>query len=389
MRAATPPLLRSLNVQAILRVLHATGPLSRTELARQVNISGPTTAGIVDELVEAGWLEVAGDAVPSGGRPARAVALNADSAEVIAVDVGGSRIKAGRFNLQGVLTQERIVTTELTGTTHQVADLLRELSTNAAQMRCIVVGAPGFVRDGVVVEAANIPEWRGVPLVETLRTAVDGHYLIDNDVNLAALGEARCGAGRDVGNLVFVTLGTGIGAGILVNHQLIRGAAGAAGEVGFLVPDRDLLDQPRGPGGALEARASTVGLGRLWEERTHTAASAPEIVSAARAGSESAQAVVRDWTRYLASALIAVSTVVNPERVILGGGGGAAFDLLAPDLTTLLARHLPFPPELAPSALGDRAALYGGLDLGMAWLLEAIPHRLAEARRANRNYQEI
>ena len=389
MRAATPPLLRSLNVQAILGVLHAAGPMSRTELARRVNISGPTTAEIVEELLEAGWLETAGDAVPSGGRPARAVALSADSAEVIAVDVGGSRIKAGRFNLQGKLTEERIVATELTDTTGQVANLLKALSTQAAQLRCIVVGAPGFVRGGVVVEAANIPEWRDVPLAAVLQPAVDGHYVIDNDVNLAALGEARCGAGRGVGDLVFVTLGTGIGAGILVNHQLIRGAAGAAGEVGFLVPDRDLLDEPRGAGGALEARASTVGLGRLWEARTHQAASAPEIVAAARAGSEPARAAVRDWARYLASALISISTVVNPERVILGGGGGAAFDLLAPDLRALLARHLPFPPELAPSTLGDRAALYGGLELGMAWLFEAIPDRLAEARRGNRSYQEL
>ena len=386
MPSATPGLLRTMNVQAILHALHERGPLSRAALARVLQISQPTVTQIVDALLGADCLVTVAEAVPSGGRPAATVGLNPLYAEVLVVDVGGSRVKAGRFDFCGRLTAQEVVPTAIPGTASQVSELIHGLASKTARARCVVLGAPGFVQDGVVVEAANIPDWRDLSLADALTGALPGHYIVDNDVNLATLGESRYGAGRGVSHLVFVTLGTGLGAGLIIDNRLVRGASGAAGEIGFLVPDRALLETSGGLGGVLESRASTTGLQRLWAERyPDQPLDAAAIVARARRGSADTQAIVREWARLLASAFIALSAVANPQRLVVGGGGSAAFDLLQPEIQPLLNRHVPFPPDLVVSELGDQAALYGGLELGLSWLLHAIPEQ--EAAVAHRRWE--
>ncbi|HMK07462.1 MAG TPA: ROK family protein, partial [Anaerolineales bacterium] len=246
---------------------------------------------------------------------------------VVAVDLGGTNIRAA-FYPEGVPPAAKTTArpTHAADGAQAVLDHINEaiealgIPAAARAALAIAIGAPGPLdRDkGVIVYAPNLPGWLNLPLGQILHNHWACPVFVENDANLAVLGEWRFGAGRGAHHLVMLTLGTGIGGGIIVDDRLVRGALGLAGEVGHIPVQ---LDGPRcscGQPGHLEALASGPAIARQVRERgglrDHTSgeATTETIAAAARAGDEVARAVLAEAARALGTALAGLVHIFNP-----------------------------------------------------------------------------
>ena len=256
-----------------------------------------------------------------------------------------------------------------------IGQLRDDAATRGLAVGAVGVGVPGIMRhrEGVVVLAPNL-YWQDYPLGQILGERLDLPVALDNDTNLAALGEARAGAGQGVESFFGLFIGTGVGAGVVIGDRLWHGAHEAAGEIGYALMNPDDLTHTYPDFGALElviagrsialrAAAALAG-GTLPSALRATATpDAAAVFRAALAGDTLAMAVLSELLDALARALAAVAMTLDPHRVVLGGSVGLA---LAPWYDAILARltdRIPFVPTLVPAALGDDAPLHGALAL--------------------------
>jgi glucokinase len=235
------------------------------------------------------------------------------------------------------------------------------------------VAIPGLVdaSSGTVLQAGNLSGWNDVPLRALMEARLNVPVAIEQDANAAAIGERWRGAARDMKNFVFVALGTGIGAGIVINGQLYRGVHHAAGELGDLVVGRRYLGQERDGQGNLAQLIGGKTLRRRARQTTGITMSAAEAI--ALADEEAGLAAMADEVDdYLAMAIIAVAALLDPEAIIVGGGTAEAGEDLLDPVRERVAREVPAPPILIASALGPEAQLYGAVFSAL---------QLGEARR--------
>ena len=238
----------------------------------------------------------------------------------------------------------------------------------------VSAGAPADARTGRVFEAPNLPGWghgEGVPLADLLSSELDGLPVrVENDADATALAEHRFGAGRGTRDMAFLTVGTGIGAGLIAGGRLHRGARGAGGEVGHLAVEPGGRACACGLRGCLEAYASGPSVARIAGEHGFLGeATGRAVVEAARAGDPAARAALLQAAQMLARGLATLSMLLNPERIVLGTLAVHASDLLLPPLRAAL-RDLTWPRihdglTVVPAALGDRAQDLAAL---CAWL---------------------
>lgn len=366
-------------------------PTSRTEIARDLGLSPASVGRIVSRLRDDGLVADAGAGLSSGGRPRALVAYRRDAGAVIAVDLGGTRCRAALADLAGSILADSVRLTHSTGDPFGALDASIDEMRRAASERqvpvvALAVGIPGILdpERGVARDAPYLG-WDEFPVVERLAAAVEIPFVVDNDVNLAALAHAWRGDGRRINHFVTLSVGTGTGAAVVSDGRLLQGRHNAAGEVGYLVVDRRMLGRPIVDGlGAFEALASGPGLATrartLIDEGRATALAGAEItpesvLAAASAGDELARAVVDQLLDDLAMAIVAMSATVDPELVILEGGLGRA---LGPYLEALIARvapGLPSPPRIVISSLGSDATVIGAV----AAALELARRRTAPA----------
>jgi predicted NBD/HSP70 family sugar kinase len=250
-----------------------------------------------------------------------------------------------------------------------------------------VFGTPGIhdKATGALHLAPNLPGWDRPGAVDRLAGIAGPHFVVENDVDLAVLGEATYGLGRGVAHFVYVSIGTGTGMGIMIDGKLYRGFRGAAGEIGYVpVGEGDpLLDEATSRGrGMFESVASAdaiVAMARRLGVRD--APTAKEVFAAARAGDEAAwQAVLRE-ADHVAHAIAVVAAVLDPELVVLGGGiGTQEGDLLVgPVVDRLKSLVVLLPPRIEVSALGSDAVLQGALAVGLTAARDLVLDRAASA----------
>ncbi|MBC9732144.1 ROK family glucokinase [Nocardioides marmotae] len=304
------------------------------------------------------------------------------------VDVGGTKIAAGVVDSEGtILEQARVESpaTDAEAIEDAIAGLVLDLRTRH-EITAVGVGAAGYVDKAraVVMFAPNIA-WRDVPLKAELEQRVELPVVVENDANAAAWGEFVFGAGHDVDDLMLVTVGTGIGGGIVLDGQLHRGAFGAGAEIGHLrvVPDgvrcgcgnRGCFEQ-YASGSALvrDARAAAVEgslaardlLARAGGDAL--AITGPLITEAARAGDPFAVASLAELGRWLGEGIASLATVLDPAVVVVGGGVSEAGELLLGPIRTAFMAELPARGhrptlEIRRARLGNRAGLIGAADL--------------------------
>lgn len=305
---------------------------------------------------------------------------------VLALDIGGTKIAAGLVDANGrCLVEHKVATPASEGVDAIIAAcvaLTQRLERTLPQGRrpiALGVGSGGQFEwpTGRVLSATSLlPGWEGLSLAKRLEEATGLPTIVDNDVHAAALGEAWLGAGQGVLDFVCVFIGTGVGGAIVSNGHLLRGAVGAAGELGHLLLVPGGRRCSCGRQGCLEAYVSGPALLLQYNERvqahTETETRSPttvsELVALAKAGDAAAQQVLATAHQYLGSALASIANILNPSRILLGGGVIEAGAFRTKELATTIrrealgaARHV----EVICAKLGTRAGLLGAARL--AW----------------------
>jgi glucokinase len=310
----------------------------------------------------------------------------------IGIDVGGTKVLGGVVDEAGsVLAISRRDTPREGGAalTQTIADVALELS---AQHKVSAVGlsAAGFVSSDrkTMLATPNIAGWNGVQLEAELSSLISLPVILENDANAAAWGERSFGAGKGKQNMLMITVGTGIGGGIIVNGQLLRGAFGIAAEIGHLrvLPEGHLCGcgargcfEQYASGNALlrharEAIAASPDLARNLLSRgdgTIEGLTGRAITDAARDGDQVALAAFNTTGQWLGAGIASLSVVLDPECVVIGGGVIDAGEILLAPTRASMERAMPFAgkhpyPEIIPAKLGNEAGLVGAADLARA-----------------------
>lgn len=302
---------------------------------------------------------------------------------VLGADIGGTNLRVALADSSGrILACQRASIAGVRDPLQVVARmrelasaLLSEFSVAPAALRAIGAGAPGVTdsEQGIVIATSYLMGWTDVPLRAHLEDAFGIPAAIDNDVNLAAFGESRAGIAQSADDFVFLAIGTGIGAGIVLNRRIYRGSTWRAGEIGYLlVPGVSEQPVERGDPGPFEAQVGGEGIRRQWRNRWSPAytslpsdLTATEIFDHARAGDGLASQVLGDTARLLSYGIYNLALVLNCAMVVLGGSVGL-HPALAEEIRLLLRergdRAL---PQIVPSALGDQAQLTGAVHLAI------------------------
>ncbi|NUP52434.1 MAG: ROK family protein, partial [Catenulispora sp.] len=250
------------------------------------------------------------------------------------------------------------------------ATLVEAAGVDRATVRHAVAGVPGVVdrHTGRVWQALNIPALNGFPIASELQTALGVPVTVENDIDLAALGENTHGTGAAAESFAFLSVGTGVGAGLVLHGHLHRGFSGAAGELDTAFDAQAFAANDPCAAAILEYAAPHAA-----ELRTGDAAFTTELVfDRARAGNPAATAVVDEVARRITAYIAVLAAVADVELVILGGGIGLNGDLLLHRVERRLRERLPYPPRLEVSALGDGAVLTGAAALGASEAVEKV-----------------
>jgi glucokinase len=330
--------------------------------------------------------------IPS--HPHQDPAESPDSNYVVGADIGGTNLRLGLADGHGTIVARWSAST--TGIRNPdavvalvsdgVEAMLRQTSVPRSSLRAIAAGAPGVtdVDQGIVIATSYLLGWRDVPLRALLEAALGVPASIDNDVNLAAIGESWAGAAQGTSDFVFLAIGTGIGAGIMLNGKIFRGHGWTAGEIGYLlVPGTPEEPVERGKPGALEAIVGGEGIKAEWESHwSETAtplpksATATQIFDHALEHNPLALRVLEDASRTLAYAIYNIALILNCPLFVLGGGVGVHPALRDATANVLAQRSARVQPQLIRSALGSEAQLTGAIRLA----LDSIDSRFAHSQ---------
>lgn len=300
---------------------------------------------------------------------------------VIGVDLGGTNLRTALLDHNGrILGKSKEATHASQGRDKVVARLIENIKAirdsggnKGRGLIAVGVGAPGVIHaeKGIVVKSPNFPDWNKFPLRSELESALGIPVVVENDANAAALGEQWLGAGRGVRSMLFITLGTGVGGGIILDNRIWHGADGMAGEVGHITLVPDGRKCGCGNTGCLETYASAPGivksyweaLGKSGEDTTGKEITSQEIYQAARSGDRLSIHVMREMGRYLGMGIANLINIFNPEMIVIGGGVMEAWPLFIDYAREEIRRRaFEYPAErtkIVQSALGDDAGVVG------------------------------
>ena len=369
----------------LLRLLRDHGPVSRAELGEAVQLSRSKLAVEIERLTEIGLVEARGLAASRGGRRSTVVAL-ADNLRFLGVDIGATSVDVAvtdaRMTVLEQVSEEVDVRTGPDNVLAVVLDLVGKLRAEGAavDLHGAGVGVPGPVsfRDGVPVAPPIMPGWNQFPVRSVLSQHLGCPVLLDNDVNIMALGEMHAGLARSVDDLLFVKVGTGVGCGIVVHGQVYRGASGSAGDIGHIRVDDEGPVCACGNVGCLEAHFSGAALARNALEAARAGRSqvladrhavagtltAADVAVAAAAGDPVSVELVRAGGQRLGLLLAGLVSFFNPAMVVLGGevAAGLGHPLLAEIRSVVYRRSLPLATGNLPivlSEMGSQAGVVG------------------------------
>ncbi|MEX2601134.1 MAG: ROK family transcriptional regulator [Balneolaceae bacterium] len=383
-----------INISIVFHFLRNNGPAHKALIARALGLSAPAVGRSVEQLLQQGYLVESGIATTESGKKVTQIGVNAQKGAVIAVDLLKGQPKFGLYDLVGnqfYLQKSRRVEGDSDITGFLFAEIER-LLTNAERRRrkegskllppveSICVGVPAAVdsETGEVTGASLFQSLSRINIKLEIEQKFNVRCFVENDVKLAAFGENRLGEGKAHRNLVYVDINDGIGAGIIMDNRILRGAQGLAGEIGYALSSSDEALDGTGPRGHLEnyasieaiGRAATKeidGAGRTILETIGKGATVPispkEVFAAALKGNAYASSLVSKSVDKLGVVFHNLILTVNPEVVVIGGDicdmPGVEQLFLSP-LTSWLETSLPFvPPEIHLSSLGAEACIRG------------------------------
>lgn len=305
----------------------------------------------------------------------------------LALDIGGTKIALGRFSEDGKLEEKIIFPTNAERgykkIVEEIIENLKKLKTDNTVALGVGCGGPLDSERGIILSPPNLPGWDNVPLKKDLEDALKIPVFLDNDANSACLGEYYFGAGRGVKNLVYITISTGIGAGIIIDGKILHGQRDSAGEVGHqtILPDGPLCNC--GNRGCLEALASGTAIVKRAEEAIlrgedtilrewskKEKISAKMVRSAYLEGDKVAERIWKTALEYLGIGIGNVITIVSPERVVFGGGIMNAGEEVLETVKRVVKERVRLVPvdkvEIVLAQLGEDVGIYGALALTLS-----------------------
>jgi predicted NBD/HSP70 family sugar kinase len=384
---------------AVLRLIRDGDAVTRADLARATGLARSTVAQRVDALLAHSLVYETGSSDSTGGRPPSILAFNDGGGVILAADLGATHSRVGVTDLAGEPLIERAADIDISLGPEAVlewlqgpfGEMLKEAGRKASDVRGIGIGVPGPVAfsEGKPVNPPIMPGWDGFDIPAWFASRYDAPVLVDNDVNIMALGEHWTGW-RETEHLLFIKIGTGIGCGIVAGGRIHRGAEGAAGDIGHIrITGHDDVLCRCGNIGCLEAVAGGGALAARLTEQGIEAANARDVVRLVRAGDQAATQAVREAGRLLGEVLASAVNFFNPRVIVIGGDlGGAHEQLLAGIREVTFRRSLPLATgslRIVPSQLGDRAGVIGAAVLVIEHVLapdvidRAIEHGTARA----------
>lgn len=369
MARPTAGMARESNQQRVLNVLLSRGDdaLTYAQVADAAGLAVGTVTSILREYAEAGVV----DTTPGAGRRGATVRIGRGAGLVAGVDFGHHHLAVAVADMSGTVVAERLLKVDV-DQEHQknfarAAELIDELVAESGEprtaLRTVGLGLPAPLSQGRVLGNTIMPGWVGLDIEKFAVAAFGCPVLVDNDANLAALGEYRRGAGQGHDNLVFAKISGGLGAGIIVNGRILSGAAGIAGELGHLTYDEQGPLCRCGSRGCLEAYTSTTAARDLMRAQM-PGASLTEMVDAALGGNAAAQRVFEDAGLHLGWGLAVAANLLNPGVIIVGGDMAKAGELLLESTRMAMRRHVfegAVATPVVASALGDRASVIGAV----------------------------
>ncbi|SDX96276.1 Sugar kinase of the NBD/HSP70 family, may contain an N-terminal HTH domain [Amycolatopsis xylanica] len=382
--AVTGSLVKELNLQAVYQAVRQLHPVSRAQLARELGTSKPTTGRSIEALLAAGLIRQAPPPPGETGYGAVFFEPRPDAATVLGLDIGSRFLRGVLADLSGTELARLDLALKYCDRSEVVAKSVRlkdELAERAgvATVTAATVGVGGVVDPQTgAIRVANQPGLNGFAAAADLGAALGMPVTVENDVNLAAVGEGRHGAGEAVDDFAFLEVGSGVGAGLVLSGRLRRGHNGAAGEIDFVRPGWEF--DPHSPAADAFLAHAERRLTQVMGSSLRSPLTTEAIMDAARDGDRLAASLVKMEADRIAKYAAQLTKVADLELIVLGGGLGQNGDLLLEPVRAGLVALTPYPPRVEVSRLGMAATLTGAVTLGLEGVLEnLVPSRLAAA----------
>jgi glucokinase-like ROK family protein len=389
----------------IVGAIRRLGALSRTDLARMTGYSRANITSVVNNLVETGILNEVGAGDSQGGRRPRMLNFNRGLGYIVGVDVGATSIDLVIADFGGQILERRSEAADVRAGPEPllgricalIGDMLRRRGIPADHVYAAGVGVPGPVEfsSGLLIAPPLMPNWDGYPIRQFIqRTLPAANVFVDNDVNVMALGELRAGAGVGVDNVVFIKIGTGIGAGIVCNGKVYRGSNGCAGDIGHICVDREGRACHCGNSGCLESIAAGPPIAVRAMEAARAGASpflarrmeansnhltSEDVGLGAAAGDRASIEIIRETGRVIGEALAGLVNFFNPRLILIGGGvSNIGHQLLSSLRQAVLLRSTPLSTRdlrIEYASLGADAGVTGAIWLGLEHMFIVEHHR--------------
>ncbi len=376
--------MREINRSIVLDIIRRGGKVSRTDLARRSSLTKPTVSAIVEDLLARGIVQEVGygKTVGGGGRRARLLEFNDDSAAYLGLRFGVRTTAVGVADARGGLRAVREVPAQhgdpertILQACALVSEVLAEANIPRDRVQSVGVAVPGLISQATgVAELAPNLHWKQVPVRDWVQRALGLPVAVVNDTHSGALAEARCGAARGVRSFVWVYVGSGVGAGIVIDGQVFHGHAGFSGEIGHCPVVMDGPECSCGMHGCLEAVASGWAIRRTAQAAVArgespalaalgSALDARAVADTARAGDPVAQRILSNVGTYIGMGVSTLVNLLDPEMVVLGGAVMSGADFIIDAARESMAKHTLHGKDvrIVTGALGDRVGLVGAL----------------------------
>jgi glucokinase-like ROK family protein len=384
----------------IVQRLRMAGQLSRSELARMLGYSRASMTGFINDLMERGILREVGEGASQGGRRPLILEINGNFGYIVGWDIGATSVDIALANFRGDIIDHHCEPADVRNNAEDVLGrcarivlgLLEKREGTLEQVSAVGIGVPGPVEfaKGVLIAPPLMPNWENFPIKQFVsKTFTNATVVVDNDVNIMALGELYAGGGKGLSNFIWVKIGTGIGSGIIANGEIYRGASGVAGNIGHIEADHNGTICRCGNRGCLEAMAAGPPIAQRGKQASEEGRSpflaqrlidndgkltANDIGEAAAGGDTAAIEIIRDSGWLIGSVLAGLVEFFNPEVIYIGGGvSKIGFTLLSSIRQAILQRANPLSTRdlhVEYSQLGDTAGVVGAISLTFPHILK-------------------
>lgn len=355
-------LIKNSNYSLVLELIRSKQPISRAMISKKLGLSRSTVSSIVDELLQKKIIVELGlgQSTKEGGRRGIELGFNPKSAFGIGVDIGGTKILMVITDWDGEIVYK--VKVKVSSSIDEIIKLIKHCIQNSGIDENLIiamgVGVPAITnsKTGLVIDSPALG-WKNIELKQQLQAHFSFPIFVNNDVNCAALGERWLGSGDNVRDMVFIAFGTGVGCAIVSKGELVEGHTFSSGEIGYLIDIEDVNNgcvNRMGSFGTFENKVSGTALSKHGFK-------AVELFQQYKQGVPSAVKVIHDLIMHVSIAIANICTLLNPEKIVIGGGVSDSFPVIIEEIKKQVTRFTPLYSEIELAQLGTEAGGLGAI----------------------------